>query len=135
MVTGYHNHNTEFTPLDGENPWDTFFSNTDRRVIMQLDTGNAMSGGGDPVAILRKYPGRAETVHVKPYTPSAARTDPEKGFLAPIGEDELPWGEIFTACEMTGATDWYIVEYESDAYPPLEAVKRCLEALREMGKG
>jgi len=134
MVTGYHNHNTEFTPLDGENPWDTFFSNTDRRVIMQLDTGNAVSGGGDPVAILRKYPGRARTVHLKPYASSAARIDPQKGFRAPIGEDESPWADIFAACETIGGADWYIVEYESDAYPPLEAVKRCLDGLRAMGK-
>jgi sugar phosphate isomerase/epimerase len=134
MVTGYHNHQTEFAPLDGENPWDTFFGNTDRRVIMQLDTGNAVAGGADPVAILRQYPGRAGTVHLKPFTPSAARTDPTQGFRPPIGEDETAWADVFAACETLGATDWYIVEYESDAYPPLDAVRRCLDGLRAMGK-
>jgi len=128
LVTGYHNHTVEFTPLDGEPPWDTFFGNTDPRVVMQLDTGNAMHGGADPAAILRQYPGRAGTVHLKPYTPGAA--DP---FNAPIGEDASDWAAIFAACD-AAATDWYIVEYESDAYPPLDAVARCLRGLKAMGR-
>lgn len=33
-----------------------------------------------------------------------------------------------------GGSEWYIIEYESSAYPPLEAVERCLRALRAMGK-
>jgi len=134
MVTGYHNHHTEFTALDGEKPWDTFFGNTDRRVIMQLDTGNAYFGGGDSVAILKKYPGRAGTLHLKPYSKQAGKTDARLGFRPLIGEDELQWNEIFRLAETTGETDWYIVEYESDAYPPLEAVERCLKALKAMGK-
>ena len=129
MVTGYHNHTTEFQPLDGENPWDTFFGNTGRRVVMQLDTGNAMHGKVDPVALLRQYPGRAGSVHLKPYSPGAP--DP---FKAPIGEDKSDWQGIFDACEAVGGTDWYVVEYESDAYPPLEAVKKCLEGLKAMGR-
>ena len=39
MYVGYHNHFTEFTPLDGEMPWDTFFGNTVKDVVMQLDSG------------------------------------------------------------------------------------------------
>ncbi|OPZ85866.1 MAG: Inosose dehydratase [bacterium ADurb.Bin429] len=129
MVTGYHNHTVEFTPLDGEHPWDTFFGNTDPRVVMQLDTGNAMHGGADPAAILRQYPGRAGAVHLKPYTPGASEP-----FKAPIGEDASDWPAIFAACDAAAATDWYIVEYESDAYPPLEAVDKCLRGLKGMGK-
>lgn len=134
MVTGYHNHWTEFTPLDGENPWDTFFSNTKQSVVMQLDTGNGASGGADVVGILQKYPGRALTVHIKPYSFTAGVEGREAGFRPVVGEDELPWDEIFNLCETVGGTEWYIVEYESDAYPPLEAVDRCLQALRGLGK-
>ena len=134
MVTGYHNHHIEFAPLDGEQPWDTFFSHTDRRVVMQLDTGNAIFGGGEAVSIIKKYPGRAKTVHLKPYSPSLASEDRQAGFRPLIGDDETDWAALFQACETVGGTEWYIVEYESDAYPPLEAVERCLENLRAMGK-
>lgn len=134
MVTGYHNHHIEFAPLDGEMPWDTFFGNTKDAIIMQLDNGNALLGGGDPVAIINNYPGRAKTVHLKPFTVVADATDHEAALRPVIGEDSIDWAAFFAVCETVGGTEWYIVEYESDAYPPLEAVKRCLDALRAMGK-
>ncbi len=132
--TGYHNHHTEFTPLDGELPWDTFFGNTVKDVVMQLDTGNALHGGADVVPFLERYPGRALTVHLKPYSATAAQTDPHAGFRPLIGDDEIPWDAIFRFCETTGDTRWYIVEYESDLHPPMIAVDLCLRKLREMGK-
>ena len=137
MFTGYHNHHTEFQELDGEQPWDTFIGNTDKGVVMQLDLGNAARGGADVVAVLRRYPGRARSVHLKPSSFAAARAagdDAHAGYRPVIGEDDLPWEEIFRLCETAGGTEWYVVEYESDAYPPLEAVERCLKALRSMGK-
>jgi sugar phosphate isomerase/epimerase len=133
MVTGYHNHHVEFAPLEGEAPWNTFFDRTNPSIIMQLDTGNAMYGGGDIVGLIRQYAGRAGTVHLKPYT-RVEGGDEEAAFRPIIGEDDVPWAEFFEACESVGGTEWYIVEYESDAYAPLEAVDRCLQALRAMGK-
>jgi sugar phosphate isomerase/epimerase len=129
MVTGYHNHTAEFKAIDGKTPWDVFFGETDRRVVMQLDTGNAMHGGADSRDILRRFPNRAGCVHLKPYTPGA--DDP---FKAPIGEDASPWAEIFDLCETTGGTMWYVVEYESAGIPALEAVEKCLQGLKTMGR-
>ena len=134
MRTGYHNHSIEFQAMDGEIPWDIFFGNTVDDVVMQLDTGNAMSGGGDPVAILEKYPGRAATIHLKPYSPSLAKENPHAAFRPAIGEDETPWEKVLGLCEAQGKTEWYIVEYESDKYPPMEAVEKCLQALKAMGR-
>ena len=134
MVTGYHNHHVEFTPMDGELPWDTFFGNTNKGVIMQLDMGNALYGGADLVSILERYPGRAGTVHLKPYSKEAGKDDSHAGFRPLIGEDDVPWDDIFRLCETVGGTEWYIVEYESDAYSPLESVERCLKNLKAMGK-
>jgi sugar phosphate isomerase/epimerase len=126
MVTGYHNHHIEFAPMDGELPWDTFFGNTRREVVMQVDIGNALHGGGDPIPYIERYPGRAITVHLKEYS----STDPK----ALLGEGEVDWGEVFRLCESVGGTEWYIVEQESYAYPPMECVDRCLQALKGMGK-
>lgn len=126
MFVGYHNHAIEFRPTDGQVPWDIFFGNTDSRVVMQIDIGNAMSGGGDPMTYIKKYPGRAITVHIKEFS--------KKNPKALIGEGEGDWPKMFEALETVGGAKWYIVEYESDAYPPLESVKRCLANLRKMGK-
>jgi len=135
MRTGYHNHHAEFTPVDGETPWDSLFSACKPSVVMQLDTGNGLAGGADLVGILKKFPGRAGTMHLKPYSvKAAAQGGMEAGFRPIIGEDDVPWQEIFRLVEEAGGTEWYIVEYESDAYPPLVAVEKCLQVLRGWGK-
>jgi sugar phosphate isomerase/epimerase len=126
MRVGYHNHTIEFTELDGELPWDTFFGKTKKEVVMQFDTGNAMQGGGDATVYLKRYPGRAATVHLK----SFSKAKPN----ALMGDDELPWPKIFELCETSGGTEWYIVEYESDAYPPLVSVQKTFEVLKKWGK-
>jgi len=131
---GYHNHHTEFTALDGELPWDTFFGNTVYDVIMQLDTGNALRGGSHVGQFVERYPYRALTVHLKPYSFTAGKDDPNAGYRPIIGDDEIPWAELFGQLETIGGARWYIVEYESDLYPPLEAVAKCLQALKAMGK-
>jgi sugar phosphate isomerase/epimerase len=126
MMTGYHNHFIEFEPMDGAVPWDLFFGNTKPEVVMQIDTGNALHGGGDPVAILERYPERAKTVHLKEYSATNE--------TALIGEGDVDWEGVFEVVESQSATDWYIVEQESYAYPPLVCVDRCLQALKRMGK-
>jgi sugar phosphate isomerase/epimerase len=127
MRVGYHNHAHEFKTVNGEKIWNILFDSTVPDVVMQLDTGNAMHGGVDAegvLEIIRKYPGRAVTVHVKEYSSK----DPK----AVIGEGEMKWREFFELCKTVGGTEWCIVEQESYAYPPLECVKRCLENLRRM---
>jgi sugar phosphate isomerase/epimerase len=126
LRVGYHNHHFEFEPLEGETPWDTFFGNTSPDVVMQLDTGNCMHGGGNPVEYLERYPGRAGTVHLKEYDAANDK--------AVIGEGAVPWQKVFSLCESTGGTEWYIVEQETYAYPPVECVRKCLENLKGMGK-
>ncbi len=126
MLVGYHNHHVEFPPMEGEIPWDIFYANSSDDVLLQMDTGNALHGGGDPVVFLKKHKGRSVSVHLKEYSKTNDK--------ALIGEGDVKWAEVFAACESVGKTEWYIVEQESYAYPPLDCVARCLEALRKMGK-
>jgi sugar phosphate isomerase/epimerase len=126
MRVGYHNHNIEFKPLEGEVPWDTFFNRTKKDVVIQFDMGNGVAEGGDPVVYLKKKPGRVASVHVKPF--SKAKPN------ALIGDDEQNWPEIFRLCETVAGVEWYIIEYESDAYPPLVSVEKTLQVMRRWGK-
>ena len=123
---GYHNHSIEFQPMDGELPWDTFFGHTRRQVVMQVDVGNALHGGGDPIPYIARYPGRALTVHLKDYSAD----NPDVLF----GEGDVDWQEVFELCETVGGTEWYIIEQERYPYPPLECAARCIQTLREMDK-
>jgi sugar phosphate isomerase/epimerase len=124
MFVGYHAHAHDFHEFDGVSAWDLFFGTTKKDVVMQLDTSNCRDGGADPVAVLKKYPGRARTIHLK-----ANGGGPD----AVIGEDKVNWQEVFAFCESKGKTAWYIVEHESGK-DPLDAVKRSFEALKKMGK-
>jgi sugar phosphate isomerase/epimerase len=125
MRVGYHAHAGDFRKLGGTTPWEIFFDNTAADVIMQNDMGNCMSGGGDPVAILKKYPGRSASVHLKEYGGPEA---------AVIGQGVIPWAEVFQVCETTGGTAWYVVEHEVGD-DPMGNIKGCLEGLRKMGRG
>ncbi|MCS7254294.1 MAG: sugar phosphate isomerase/epimerase [Armatimonadota bacterium] len=128
MFVGYHNHMVEFQPVDGELPWDIFFSAANEDVVMQLDTGNAMRGGASPddlLEVLRRYPGRAKSIHVKEFS----STNPN----AIVGEGDIDWRKVFELCDTFGGTEWFIVEQESYAYTPIECVRRCLENLKAMG--
>lgn len=124
MWVGYHAHAHDFQKLDGQTAWDLFFGNTQPEVVMQLDTSNCLEGGADPVAVLKRYPGRAITIHLK-----ANGGGPE----AVIGEDKVDWKAVFQFCESRGGTQWYIVEHESSK-DPLDAVKRSFAALKTMKK-
>lgn len=126
LRVGYHNHHVEFSRMDGETGFDLFYGAADPGVIMQLDTGNALHGGADPLDYLQRYPSRAVTVHLKEYSPS----NPD----VLLGEGVVPWERVFEQCETEGATEWYIVEQESYPVPPIDAIARCREALRKMGK-
>jgi len=122
MVTGYHAHGADFKKLDDTTPWEVLFSNAGPDVVMQMDTGNCMGGGGDPVALLKKFPGRALSVHLKEHGGGV------------IGEGKVAWKDVFELCETTGKTEWYIVEEEGGGQKALEVVKRALDNLRKMGK-
>jgi len=109
MVTGYHNHATEFRPTDdtGELPWDIIAQNTPSNVIMQNDIGNGMGGGGDMIAMLKKYPGRGGTVHMKPFAKG-------KTVFFADAECEINWQEYFAICRKEAGVRWYIVEYQNN---------------------
>src|ERR1035437_6046245 len=124
MWVGYHAHAHDFKQIEGVSAWDLFFGNTKPEVIMQLDTSNCCEGGADPVAVLKKYPGRARSIHIKAFG---------GGPDAVIGEDKVDWKAVFAFCEGKGKTQWYVVEHESSK-DPLDAVKRSFEALKKFGK-
>src|SRR5204862_3440885 len=67
MKFGYHNHNFEFsTELNGKKMYDIILQNTDPQlVIQQIDIGNMYGAGGRALEIIKQYPGRFASMHVK----------------------------------------------------------------------
>ena len=93
-------------------------------IVKQLVKSNCREGGADPVAVLKKYPGRAQTIHIKAHGAGPERV---------IGEGDVDWKAVFAFCEGKGKTQWYVVEHETSK-DRLDAVKRNFEALKKMGK-
>ena len=125
MRVGYHNHTKDFNRIDGEYWWNRFADQTSKDVILQFDTGNASEMEGvTPQSLIQRNAGRTISMHVKPFS----KKDPN----AYLGKDELDWPAIMTAAESAGGIEWYIIEYEKEGIPPLEALKANLDLFKKL---
>jgi sugar phosphate isomerase/epimerase len=67
---GFHNESGHQKPIDGHIPLDVFIQRLDPAVTrLQLDVGNMVMGGGDPMQYLQKYPDRFWSFHLKDSVP------------------------------------------------------------------
>ncbi|HVR75331.1 MAG TPA: sugar phosphate isomerase/epimerase, partial [Planctomycetota bacterium] len=137
MFCGYHNHTKEFGKAEGDKTWwDLFAERTTKDVVLQIDFGHAIYAGVDPVALVRKSPGRVKTTHIKGRLPKG--TQGKKPF---VGQDTADWKSILAACYEVGGTEWFSIEQEDypDGKSSMECSKISLDGLRailkEMGKG
>jgi sugar phosphate isomerase/epimerase len=125
LEAGYHNHQLEFTPVNGVKPMEILAKNTKPSVMLQLDVGTCVSTGSDPVAWIRGNPGRIRSLHCKDWSPEAG-----KGYSVLFGEGVTDWKGIFAAAESVGGAEYYLMEQEGSRFSELETAKRCLEAFR-----
>jgi len=121
---GYHCHWEDFKKVDGEVPWEILFDNTVQNFIMQLDTGNALSGGADPVHYLEKYPGRAVLVHLKEFSAS--------GPSEAVGDGDVDWYGVLDVSMKLHHPDWYIIEQEEKDFNPWASAEKSLAFLNTM---
>jgi sugar phosphate isomerase/epimerase len=125
LRAGYHNHQLEFTPLDGQRPIEVLAANTTKDVMLQLDVGTCIEAGSDPVAWVEANPGRIRSMHCKDWSK-------EKGYRVLLGEGVAPWKRLFEAAEKTGGLEFYLVEQDGSDDPPFETAQRCLTSFRKL---
>jgi sugar phosphate isomerase/epimerase len=126
LKVGYHNHQAEFTRVQGQRPIEVLAKNTKSSVMLQLDVGTCLEAGSDPVAWIRANPGRIRSIHCKDWSP-----DPAKGYTVLFGEGVADWKKIFEAAETVGGVEYYLVEQEGSRYSELDTAKKCLQTFRE----
>ena len=108
----YHPHLT--TIVEGPDEVEKIFSRS--RIGFCPDTAHLAAGGGDPAALIRRYPDRIRHVHLKDlHTPSTA-------FL-PLGEGDLDLSDVLAAVREVGYDSWLIVELDSYDGDPAEAAR------------
>jgi sugar phosphate isomerase/epimerase len=127
MAAGYHNHQTEFKPIDGKRPMEVIAANTPKDFMLQLDVGTCVEVGSDPVAWIKANPGRIKCLHCKDWA-----AGPDKGYRVLFGEGASPWQKIFQAAESKGGVEYYLIEQEGSRFPSLETAEKCLENWKKM---
>jgi len=125
---GYHNHQAEFTPLEGKRPMEVIAANTPKDFMLQFDVGTCVEMGSDPVAWIEENPGRINSLHLKDW-------NKEKGYRSLFGEGVAPWKQIFGAAEKSGGVEYYLIEQEGSEYSEFETAERCLATYKKMQAG
>ena len=138
MKFGYHNHDFEFSlKLNAVPVYDLILQNTDPKlVIQQLDIGNMYGGGGRAADLLKRFPGRFESMHVKDEIAVKGTTEgaAEKYESAVLGTGIINVKEIIDMGRKSGGTTHFIIEQESyQGKAPLDSIKEDLEIINKWG--
>lgn len=130
MRAGFHNHQLEFTPLEGKRPIEVLAANTPKDVTLQFDIGTAVEAGADCIAWINANPGRIRSLHLKDWAKGEAKD--EKSYRVLFGEGEAPWQKIFAAAEAKGGVEFYLMEQEGSRFGSLETAEKCLATYKKM---
>jgi sugar phosphate isomerase/epimerase len=128
MATGFHNHQVEWRPVEGQRPMDIIAAGTPKDFVLQLDAGTCVEVGADPVAWIKAHPGRTKSIHLKDWGKGEGR-----GYAVAFGEGDVPWKPMLDAAEAVGGIEYYLIEQEVPAADGAIAMaQRCLANYKKM---
>lgn len=136
MRFGYHNHDFEFnTKVNDQLLFDLILKHTDPQlVIQQLDIGNMLGAGGNALEIIKKYPGRFQSMHVKDEIKTAKGEMNSNYESTVLGNGLMPVKKIIDLGLKIGGTEHFIIEQESyQGQKPIDAVKADLAMMKKWG--
>jgi sugar phosphate isomerase/epimerase len=136
MKFGYHNHDFEFnTEVNGKKIYDIILEHTDPNlVIQQLDIGNMYGGGGRAMDVIKKYPGRFASMHVKDEVKSAKGEMGHEWESSVLGKGIIGTKAVINEGVKNGGTKHLIIEQESyQGQKPLDAMKDNLAIMKKWG--
>lgn len=136
MRFGYHNHDFEFSEkLEGELLYDIMLNNTDPTLVaQQLDIGNMINGGGVPAEVMKKFPGRFVSMHVKDEVPSSAGHEKFESTVLGKGSGQIDVRALVKLGDKEGGTKHFIIEQEAyQGLQPLDCMKQNIAIMRGWG--
>lgn len=144
----YHNHDFEFTKVDGEYGLDILYKEVSPEYLQtELDLCWVNVGGEEPASYLSKYAGRARILHLKDFygeksddmyeligIDKKAPKRPANFEFRPVGYGKQDFPKILAAAEKAG-TEWVVVEQDNPSMgkTPLECAAMSREYLRSIG--
>lgn len=122
----YHNHDFEFTPLEGRVPYDLLLERTDPNTVkLEMDLYWTIKGGAQPVEYFERYPGRFHLLHVKDMDSTPRR------FFADVGRGVIDFKPIFAQSRTAGVRH-YFVENDEPAGSPFDSLRVSFDYLRQL---
>jgi sugar phosphate isomerase/epimerase len=122
---GFHNEPWMCEAIGGRIPYDVFVEATDPKLVrLQLDTGNMVAGGGDPVGYLKTYGRRYWSFHIKDYAKAPATGD------VPVGTGRLDFSKFLSMVGDKKSKHFFVEWDESPA--PMEWAKESFEYLQKL---
>jgi sugar phosphate isomerase/epimerase len=107
MQAGFHNHETEFSTLDGQLIYEALMKRFDPALVkMQFQT-EVINLGYKAADYFKKYPGRFVSSHLSDWTADKKEV--------PVGQGVIDWKEFFAAAK-TGGVKHFFVEMEPDKF-------------------
>jgi sugar phosphate isomerase/epimerase len=135
---GLHTHGMEFRPLHNgtnETAFDVLMRETDPALVsFEMDVFWVRFGGADPVALLKKYPGRWSALHLKDMRVGAltgkfdSRLSPATDRVA-VGSGVFDWPVLLRAAAQAGVTHYFL---EDETPDPAVNIPRSLAYLRDL---
>lgn len=117
LQLAYHNHSHELERFGQQTGLETLFAAAPPDALMaELDTYWLQHGGANPASWIRRFKHRAPLVHLKDMA-----VDRGRPVDAEIGEGNLDWVEILSACRDAG-TEWLVVEQDEPRRDQMESV-------------
>ena len=135
MRFGYHNHDFEFnTIVGGMKLYDIILKETDPDlVIQQMDMGNMYGAGGRALDLLKQYPGRFKSFHVKDEIKSDKKDSMEGYESTILGTGVIPVKEVLDMGKKTGDVHFIIEQESYQGKAPLDCAKEDLQIMKKWG--
>lgn len=129
----YHPHGYEFQPHDGETVMDYMIQNVDQAQF-QLDVFWAKQGGVKPAELLKKYPGRFTSLHLKDRlkgTPNSSNGAADKETNVILGAGDIDIAGVMAEAKRQGIR-YYFLEDESSRV--IQQVPQSVQYLKSLEK-
>lgn len=130
----YHDHGFEPVPSGNGTLLDYMIQHTDPSLVSyEMDVLWTWLPGQDPVALLRRYPGRFKLMHIKDMKPGVPRGSLRGGLpdslQAVIGQGQVDWPALLRAARRDGVAEYYIEDETAD---PVRNAPRSVAYLRAL---
>jgi sugar phosphate isomerase/epimerase len=123
LKIAYHNHDFEFTNIEGTSLYEVLAKET--TVALEMDIYWAVRSNQDPIQWFEKYPGRFHMVHVKDMDKGQPELNTE------VGKGSIDFKSIFAKAKVAGIKH-YIVEQENFKIDPYVSITESSRYLRNV---